>query len=272
MSILSSSNPVLSDSALDRLVSETGGVTRSDTATITGVLQKTGLCTTLAVVAGAGGYTLTQAYPSVLWISWIASAVISLILFFTMMSRPGLAKIGAPVYSIAQGFFLGAFSMMLEGILASKGIVAVGGLALQAFVITGSLMATMLALHTFGIIKAGPRFASVLMLVTIGIGVVYLVSFIMSLFGASMPFLSLGSAFDGGSGALIGLGINALILIVAALWLLVDFAQIDEAVAAGAPKSMEWMLAFGLIVTLAWVYFEALKLAFRLAALFGNRE
>ncbi len=270
MSILSSSNPVLSDSALDRLVSETGGATRSDAASITGVLRKTGLCTLLAVAAGAGGYMLTQAYPSLLWISWIASAVISLVLFFAMMSRPGLAKIGAPVYSITQGFFLGAFSLMLEGILASKGIVAVGGLALQAFVITGSLMATMLALHTFGIIKAGPRFASVLTVVTIGIGVVYLVSFIMSLF--AMPFLSLGSAFDGGSGALIGLGINVLILIVAALWLLVDFAQIDEAVAAGAPKSMEWMLAFGLIVTLAWVYYEALKVAFRVAALFGNRE
>jgi uncharacterized YccA/Bax inhibitor family protein len=61
-------------------------------------------------------------------------------------------------------------------------------------------------------------------------------------------------------------------LFVASLWLLVDFAQIDEAVAAGAPKSMEWMLAFGLIVTLAWVYLEALKLAFRLAAMFGERK
>jgi uncharacterized YccA/Bax inhibitor family protein len=272
MSILSSSNPVLSDSALDRLVSETGGVARSDTASITGVLRKTSLCTMLAVAAGAGGYLVTQAYPSAVWISAIGAFVVSLVLFFVMMSRPHLAKIGAPVYSITQGFFLGAFSMMLEGILASKGIVAMGGLALQAFVITGSLMATMLALHTFGIIKAGPRFASILSLVTIGIGVVYLVSFIMSLFGASMPFLSLGSAFDGGSAALIGLGINAVILIVAALWLLVDFAQIDEAVAAGAPKSMEWMLAFGLIVTLAWIYYEALKMAFRLAALFGNRE
>jgi uncharacterized YccA/Bax inhibitor family protein len=272
MSILSSSNPVLSDSALDRLVSETGGVAQSDTASITGVLRKTSLCTMLAVAAGAGGYLVTQAYPSAVWISAIGAFVVSLVLFFVMMSRPHLAKIGAPVYSITQGFFLGAFSMMLEGILASKGIVAMGGLALQAFVITGSLMATMLALHTFGIIKAGPRFASILSLVTIGIGVVYLVSFIMSLFGASMPFLSLGSAFDGGSAALIGLGINALILIVAALWLLVDFAQIDEAVAAGAPKSMEWMLAFGLIVTLAWIYYEALKMAFRLAALFGNRE
>ena len=66
--------------------------------------------------------------------------------------------------------------------------------------------------------------------------------------------------------------INAGILILAALWLLVDLAQIDEAVAAGAPKSMEWLLAFGLIVTLAWVYLEAVKLAFRIAAMFGERK
>ena len=79
-------------------------------------------------------------------------------------------------------------------------------------------------------------------------------------------------AFGGGSAAWIGLGINAAILLLASLWLLVDLAQIDEAVAAGAPKAMEWMLAFGLIVTLAWVYLEALKLAFRIAALSVDRK
>jgi uncharacterized YccA/Bax inhibitor family protein len=87
-----------------------------------------------------------------------------------------------------------------------------------------------------------------------------------------MPFLELGSAFNGGQAAWIGLALNAGILILAALWLLVDLAQIDEAVAAGAPKSMEWLLAFGLIVTLAWVYLEAVKLAFRIAAMFGERK
>ena len=70
----------------------------------------------------------------------------------------------------------------------------------------------------------------------------------------------------------LALFINAAILILASLWLLDDLAQIDEAVAAGAPTSLEWLLAFGLIVTLASLYLEALKLAFRIAAMFGDRK
>jgi uncharacterized YccA/Bax inhibitor family protein len=112
----------------------------------------------------------------------------------------------------------------------------------------------------------------VLSVVTLGVILSMLVCFVISLFGISVPFMNLGSAFDGGTSAWIGLGINAAILLLASLWLLVDLAQIDEAVAAGAPKSMEWMLAFGLIVTLAWVYLESLKIAFRIAAMFGERK
>ena len=87
-----------------------------------------------------------------------------------------------------------------------------------------------------------------------------------------MPFLSIGSALEGGTAGYIGLGINVLILGVAALWFIVDFRQVEELVASGAPKQMEWYAAFGLIVTLAWVYLEALKLVFRLALLFGRRD
>jgi uncharacterized YccA/Bax inhibitor family protein len=270
MSMLSSTNPVLSDQSLGRVMGQIGD--RSTTASVQGVMAKTGICTILAVGAGAAGYALVTSMPSILWISAIVSMVVSLILFFVISSNPRIAMIGAPVYSITQGVFLGAISCVLESMLTARGISVPGGIALQAFIITGSLMATMLALHTFGILRAGPRFQSVLMLVTIGLGVAMLVAFVVSLFGVRMPFLELGAAFNGGQAAWIGLALNAGILILAALWLLVDLAQIDEAVAAGAPKSMEWLLAFGLIVTLAWVYLEAVKLAFRIAAMFGERK
>jgi uncharacterized YccA/Bax inhibitor family protein len=257
MSILQSSNPVLSDSALDRMVAMNGGVARSNTASVQGVMAKTGLCTVLAVAAGAVGYYYVAANPTLTMVAFIGSLVVSLIAFFALMAKPGLAIVVAPVYSITQGVVLGTLSCLLEGMLASRGVVAVGGLALQAFIITGSLMATMLALHTFGILRAGPRFTSVLTLVTLGLMVSMLIAWVVSLFGVNMPFLNLNEAFNGGQAAWIGL---------------VDLAQIDEAVASGAPKSMEWFLAFGLIVTLAWVYLEALKLAFRVAAMFGERK
>ena len=86
------------------------------------------------------------------------------------------------------------------------------------------------------------------------------------------PKVRYHSAGQGGNAALIGLGINAVVLIVAALWLIVDFRQVQDAVTAGAPASAEWYLTFGLIVTLAWVYLEALKLVFRIAMMFGNRK
>lgn len=271
MSLLSSSNPVLSDQSLGRVL-QAPGLTRTNTASVQGVMAKTGFCTVLAVGAGAVGYTLAQTYPAMFMISMIASLVVSLILFFVMWAKPAAAIVAAPVYSISQGLFLGCLSLLLEQILAARGINVAGGLALQAFVITGSVMATMLALHTFGIIRAGPRFQSVLAVVTGGLCVAMFVCWIISMFGVRMPFMDLGEAFNGGRAAWIGLGLNAAILLLASLWLLVDLAQIDEAVAAGAPKSVEWLLAFGLIVTLAWVYLEALKLAFRIAAMFGDRK
>ncbi|MCX5650388.1 MAG: Bax inhibitor-1/YccA family protein [Planctomycetota bacterium] len=271
MSVLTSSNPVLSDSALGRLIDESGGAVRTNTATIPGVMQKTGICTVLAVAAGAAAYALVPSLPWLPMVALIGSMVLSLIIGFALYFKPALAPIGAPLYSIVQGVFLGCMSFVLEGILASRGITATGGLALQAFIITGSVMVSMLMLHTFGIIRAGPRFTTVLTVVTAGLAVAMLASFVVSFF-MPVPFMSLDAAFDGGKNAWIGLAINVGILFIASLWLLVDFAQIDEAVAAGAPKSMEWLLAFGLIVTLAWVYFEALKLAFRLAAMFGERK
>jgi uncharacterized YccA/Bax inhibitor family protein len=271
MSMLTSSNPVLSDQHLGRVLQMPGAV-RTDTATVQGVLAKTGFCTILAVAAGAIGYSIAQTYPPLFMISMIASLVVSLVLFFVMMAKPAAAIVCAPVYSITQGLFLGCLSLMLENMLAARQIAVPGGLALQAFIITGSLMTAMLALHSFNIIRAGPRFQSVIMVMTMGLGIAMLAAFVVSLFGVSLPWLSLSGAFGGGSAAWIGLGINAAILLLASLWLLVDLAQIDEAVAAGAPKAMEWMLAFGLIVTLAWVYLEALKLAFRLAAMFGDRK
>ena len=269
--MLTSSNPVLSDQHLGRVLQMPGAV-RTDTATVQGVLAKTGFCTILAVAAGAIGYSIAQTYPPLFMISMIASLVVSLVLFFVMMAKPATAIVCAPVYSITQGLFLGCLSLMLENMLAARQIAVPGGLALQAFIITGSLMTAMLALHSFNIIRAGPRFQSVIMVMTMGLGIAMLAAFVVSLFGVSLPWLSLSGAFGGGSAAWIGLGINAAILLLASLWLLVDLAQIDEAVAAGAPKAMEWMLAFGLIVTLAWVYLEALKLAFRIAALSVDRK
>ena len=87
-----------------------------------------------------------------------------------------------------------------------------------------------------------------------------------------MPFLSIGSALQGGQAAYIGLGLNVMILGVASLWLIIDFGMIEKQLNDGAPKHMEWFSAFILMVTLVWIYLEAVKLCFRLAILFGRKR
>ena len=264
---LQSSNPVLAGSDANELF-RTGGESRgavATTATVQGVVNKTTFLALLATGAGCVGWAVCSAFPAALWIANIAALVAVLGIFFALRGNPARAMFLGPVYSVVQGFLLGGVAVMLQSILAAQGIAVPGGIALQAFV-------SMLTLYSFGILKGGQTFTRVLSVATLGIFLMYLISFVISLFGVSMPFLSLGSAMEGGSSAMIGLGINVLILGVASLWFIVDFRQIEDLVASGAPKQMEWYAAFGLMVTLAWVYLEALKLVFRLAMMFGRRD
>jgi len=270
---LQSTNPVLAGDDLPN-VFQTGGLAsgRAQTATVQGVVNKTILMALMATASGFVGWQVTSAFPGALWIANITALVVVLGIFFALRGNPARAMWLGPIYAIVEGFLLGAVSMLFQNILAEQGIQVPGGIALQAFVVTIAILLTMLTLYSLGVLRGGETFTRILWVATAGIFVTYLVSFVLSLFGVAMPFLSLSSAMEGGSAALIGLGINAFILIIASLWFIVDFRQVEEIVAAGSPKSMEWYAAFGLIVTLAWVYMEALKMVFRVAMLFGRRD
>ena len=132
-------------------------------------------------------------------------------------------------------------------------------------------MLSMLAVYRMGLLKGGKTFTAVLSVATMGVFLTYLLSFALSFFGVQMPFISLGSAFEDPGTAMIGLGLNAAILILASLWLIIDFRTVEDLVKSQAPREAEWYAAFGLIVTLGWIYLESLKLVFRLSALF-NRD
>ena len=189
-----------------------------------------------------------------------------------IIRNPARAKRIAWIYAAIQGTFLGVITYALDNSLAAMGYSAMGGLALQAFVITISVLVSMLALYYFRILKPTKKFTATVYVLTLGIFVTYMISFVMSMFGAQMPFITLGSALEGGQTAYIGLGINLLILGIASLWLIIDFGMIEKQVKSGAPKQMEWFCGFILMVTLVWIYLEAVKLCFRLALMFGNRD
>jgi uncharacterized YccA/Bax inhibitor family protein len=265
-----SSNPALTN---EQAFAHAMFAPKADVATISGVMNKTGILIVLALLAGSSGYALVATMPSIMWISAIAAFVICLGFGFLLAGKPHLAPVVAPIYAIVEGVFLGALTGALDSVLRNMGYNVAGGLALQALVITMGVALGMLGLYYTGILRPTRLFVTIVSTATAGVMFIYLISFVLMIFGGpQLPFISLGSAFQGGTPALIGLGLNVAILGLASMWLIIDFKMVEDRVNAGSPKYMEWYCGFALMVTLAWIYYEAVKLAFRLALLFGNRD
>lgn len=139
---------------------------------------------------------------------------------------------------------------------------------MQAFIITIGVTLGMLILYRAKIIRPTKMFTAVVSTLVAGVMFTYVISFVVSLFGMQLPFISIGSALQGGTPAWIGLGLNVFILGIAAMTLILDFKMVEDRVGhGGAPKYMEWFCGFALLITIAWIYYEAVKLAFRIAAL-----
>jgi uncharacterized YccA/Bax inhibitor family protein len=268
-----SSNPALTNNNVLSQFGRNMLGSRSDVTTLAGVMNKTGILIALALLGGASGYSLVATIPDIMWISAVAAFVICLGVGFVLGGKPQLAPIVAPIYAIVEGLFLGSLTGALDRTLAGMGYNVAGGLALQALVITMGVALAMLGLYYARILRPSKTFTAVIYTATAGVMMIYLISFVLMIFGGpTLPFITLGSAFQGGTPALIGLGLNVAILGLASLWLVIDFKTVEDQVNAGAPKYMEWYCGFALLVTLAWIYYEAVKLAFRVAILLNSRD
>lgn len=269
-SMLKSSNPAFGEETIRNADWWTDSAV-AETASISGIINKTGMFAFVLAIAGAGGYATIQANPGLLWPVTLISMAVVFGSFFLIRGSARMARNVGFVYSACQGFMLGGIAVMFENILASREIVVPGGIVLQAFLVTAGVLIAMLGLFKAGILTGGPLFTRVVMVATVGVMVAMLLSFVVSFFGVSVPFMNPAAAFDGGSSALIGLGISGALLLLASMWLIIDFRRAEELVAAGAAKESEWYVAFGLIVTIAWIYLEAMRLIFYLAA-FTSRD
>jgi uncharacterized YccA/Bax inhibitor family protein len=270
MSILQSSNPVLADGPLAAAMRSTP---RAEGAvTVAGVVNKTTLCMAVAVVFGALGHAFVKANPGTLFVVNVASFVVALGVGIALFGRPAWAVLLAPIYAAAQGFFMGAVGLVLDNILRARGVQLTGGIALQAFVMTIGVSLACLVLYRTGAVRITQRGAFILWVCLLGIGATYLISFVLSLFGVATPLINLPTQTGGSPAAYIALGINVLILAVASFTLVADIQQVDQAAREGAPASSEWYLAYGLTVTLIWIYFESMKIIFRLAMIFGGKR
>jgi uncharacterized YccA/Bax inhibitor family protein len=162
--------------------------------------------------------------------------------------KPHLAPITAPLYAVLEGLILGALSANYQARWA--------GLPMQAVGLTFMVFLAMLVVYRTGIIKVTDKFRFGVAAATGGIVLFYVLSIVLSMFGVRIPMVH-----DSG---MIGIGFSLVVVGVAALNLVLDFDLIENGVAAGAPKFMEWYAAFGLLVTLVWLYLEMLRLLSKL--------
>ncbi|HWB19842.1 MAG TPA: Bax inhibitor-1/YccA family protein, partial [Phycisphaerales bacterium] len=219
------------------------------------------------------GYALAVKYPATLFISWLTSFVVSLTLAFLLYGKPAWSVVLAPVFAVVEGTFLGAFTALADQILAQNKLSVMGGVGIQAFVVTSACALSVLGLYRMGWIKPTRGLAAVVRAGILALFVTYMISFALSFFGVHMPFVTFYSAVTAkGTMGFIGLGVNLLILGLASLTLVMDLGMVEQNVSNRAPKYMEWYCAYALLVTLAWIYYEAVKLVVRVAILFGNRK
>jgi len=171
--------------------------------------------------------------------------VIGFVAVIFAMRKPALAKFLGPVYAIGYGFAVGAISKGYETFY--------NGIVLQAVLATASVFAVMLVLYRTRIIKVTDKFRRAVIFATLGVMVLYLGSFIFSLFGGSLPFLN-------GDNMLMSIAFSVFVCGLAAMNLALDFDFIERATNSGMPKEYEWVGALGLVVTLVWLYLEILRL------------
>jgi uncharacterized YccA/Bax inhibitor family protein len=215
--------------------------------TANGTFAKTFVLFLVVLAGGAFGWQQTTVSPADqieipgwVWLSVLVGFGLAMACIFKPKASPFLA----PLYALAEGVFLGAISKAFE--LRWDGIV------FQAVLATVGVFFATLALYVFGVVKVTKKFQAVVIGATLGIFVMYLLGLVLSLFGVDMVFWNDPTPF--------GIILSVVICVVAALNLFLDYEFIRQASLAGAPKYMEWYGAFGIMVTLVWLYLEILRL------------
>jgi len=233
------SNPMLNERAFERAKMEM--VRSTQAMTIQGTINKTFLLLFLCVIGGMISWTSPQTWAPFSWIILIGAFVLALITSF----KPALSPILSPIYAFLEGLFLGGVSAAYNA--------QFHGIVFNAVAATLLVFLVMLFLYKTGIIKVTRGLMMTIFSATAAIALLYIGSWILSLFGVSTAYLTSSSPLS--------IGISVVVCLVAAFNFLLDFYFIDQMTSQyAAPKYMEWYGAFGIMVTLIWLYIEILSL------------
>jgi uncharacterized YccA/Bax inhibitor family protein len=236
------SNPALGDNTFSLRAAQ-----GEESMTIQGTVNKSAILVAIIIFSGAISWSMFMHGGPVMLLA-IIGAIGGLIVGIITAFKKEWAPVTAPIYAFLQGLLLGAVSAMMESLYS--------GIVVQAVMLTIGTFVALLAAYRSGLIKATENFKLGVVAATGAVALVYLSSFVLSFFHIEIPYLH--------SNGLIGIGINMVIVVIAALNLVLDFDFIENGAEAKAPKFMEWYAAFGLIVTLVWLYLEILKLLAKL--------
>ncbi|MDX1455204.1 MAG: Bax inhibitor-1/YccA family protein [Gammaproteobacteria bacterium] len=252
-----SGNPVLNDKTFSQ-PSTLGGYDSAsgERMTLTGTVNKCFIMFAILLLTASytwNGFYEAMANPNsdamasvmpLMLIGIIGGLVVALVTVFKATWSPYTA----PLYAALEGLALGGISAMFE--------MQFPGIVIQAVGLTLLTLFSLLAAYRSGLIKATENFKLGIVAATGGIFLLYMVNFVMGFFGASIGFIH-----DSGP---IGIGFSLVVVTIAALNLVLDFDFIEHGAEVGAPKYMEWYGAFGLTVTLVWLYLEILRLLSKL--------
>jgi len=237
--VFKTSNPALNANTFENRIAVEG-----ETMTLHGTVTKTAFLLFCAAGSVAWTCALARTRPGVvalcLWGGLIGGLAFAVLTIF----KKEWAPITGPIYALCEGFALGGISVVLNETYP--------GIALQALGLTGAVTVAMLLLYASGMVRATPKFALGVVAATGGIFLFYMIDLVMGFFGHHIPLLYSNGPW--------GIAISVFIVIVAALNLVLDFDFVETGVEEGAAKYMEWYGAFGIMVTLVWMYVEILHL------------
>lgn len=249
MDLFKSGNPTLTEKAFK----QTEYIDYNNSMTVRGTINKFGFM--FLMLMGTAFYSWKEFAQGgnvqpLIWGGAIGGLVVALVIMFKKEWAPYLA----PLYALLEGLFLGAISAYYNEAFAVK----MPNIIMNAVGLTFGTAIGMYLLYSFKIIQATEKFKSIIFTATAGIAIFYLISMVLRMFGVQMAFLHEGS--------LMGIGFSLVVVAIAALNLILDFDMMEQGAAAGAPKYMEWYGAFGLMVTIVWLYLEILRLLSKLSS------
>ncbi|KGM52456.1 membrane protein [Lysobacter concretionis Ko07 = DSM 16239] len=245
-----SSNPALKGASFLDLHSGTIVRGRSDVMSLNGTVNKTGMLLLLCVLTASFAWSQVSTPAGIvgaqpyMWGGLIGGLVLAMVTIF----KKEWAPVTAPLYALVEGFFLGAISAMFNHMYE--------GIVMQAVLLTFGTLFALLFAYRSGLVKATENFKLGVVAATGGVFLVYMASMVLGFFGINIPMIH--------ESGLLGIGFSLVVVVIAALNLVLDFDFIETGVEQGAPKYMEWYGAFGLMVTLVWLYIEFLRLLSKL--------